>query len=223
MFNYVDHITPLPDVDTVTKRGQRWYQTPNGTYPSVTTILSAGEKKWLKDWQNMLGPKKAKKEQERCSERGTAVHLMCELFLKNVPKEDVIKGHERANIKLFNQLKIALTRNVDNIRAQEIALWSDDLQLAGRVDCIAEYKGKLSVIDFKTSNNTKGEDKIEDYFIQTTAYALMYQELYGEFIEDIVIMITSEKGLLPQIYTKKIDDYILPLLERINKFHNSQK
>lgn len=221
MFDYVEQTTVLPEVDTITIKNKRWYETPNGTYPSVTTILGHEEKPWLNDWKNMLGEKKANKETKRCSKRGEAVHLMSELYLKNVPIEEVTKGQERSNIQLFNMIKLAFNKRINNIRAQEVGLWSDQLMLAGRVDCIAEYDGVLSVIDFKTSNNDKDEKMIQDYLLQCTAYALMYTELYGEPIDDIVVIIAVENGLMPLVYKKKIDDYIEPLMVRLNDFFES--
>lgn len=220
MFDYKDDAPNFIDLETTSIKGRRWYKTPGGTYPSVTTILSHGEKKWLKDWQNMLGKKKADKEQKRCADRGSAVHLMCERYLQNDNTDDIIKGQPREYVALFNQIKFAL-KKINNIRAQEVALWSDDFGIAGRVDCIAEYDGKLSIIDFKTSNGLKDESMIGDYFLQCTAYALMYFEQYEEPIEDIVVIITAEKGLMPLVYRRKIDDYVAPLLAKINTFYDS--
>jgi len=213
-----------PEIEELTDKitnGQRWYTTRSGVkYPSVTTILGAKEKPWLNEWRTMLGPKKAEKETKRCADRGTAVHKMAEDYLNNL--ENPAKGHEQPNVKLFNQLKFRLNK-IDNIRAQEVPLYSDILKIAGRVDCVGEYDGVLSIIDFKTSNNNKDESMIEDYFLQCTAYAIMYEELYGEFIEDIVVLIAVEKGMMPLVFKRKIDDYVVPLVERINMFYEKQK
>lgn len=204
------------ELDAKIVNGQRWYTTPEGNkYPSVTTILGVKEKPALKEWQLSLGVDKAKKETDRCAARGEAVHYMAEQYLKN--EEEPTKGQEQSNIKLFNQLKFKLNK-INNIRAQEIPLYSDVLGLAGRVDCVAEYDGVLSIVDFKTSNNNKNEQMVEDYFLQCTAYAIMYNELFDEPIEDIVVLIAVEKGMTPMVYKRKIDDYIKPLLERINMF-----
>lgn len=214
----------VPTIEELSDRitnGQRWYTTPTGVkYPSVTTVLGAKEKPWLEDWRQSLGPKKAAKETKRCADRGTAVHKLAEDYLNNV--ENPSKGHDPLNVKLFNQLKIRLNK-VNNIRAQEVPLYSHTLKIAGRVDVVAEYDGVLSIIDFKTSNNNKTEDMIEDYFIQCTAYALMYDELFGEFIEDIVVLIAVEKGMMPLLFKRKIDDYVKPLVDRINMFYDKQK
>jgi len=197
--------------------GQRWYTTPSGTkYPSITTVLSDKPKPYLEAWRQSLGPKKADTETARCATRGTAVHLLAEKYLNN--EEGFLKGEKPEYIRLFNQIKLRLNK-IDNIRAQEIPMYSDKLTLAGRVDCVGEYEGTLSIIDFKTSNSNKDADMIEDYFLQCTAYAIMYHELFGEAIEDIVIIIAVEKGMMPLVFKRKIDDYVVPLLERINTFY----
>lgn len=209
------------DLTAVTANGQRWYTTPDGSkYPSITTVLGQKEKPAITAWRMSLGPQKADKETKRCTDRGDAVHLMAEHYLNN--EENPTKGHQRDHIKLFSQLKFVLNK-INNIRAQEIPLFSDRIRVAGRVDCIGEYDGVLSIIDFKTSNGNKDAQMIEDYFLQATAYALMYEEMYGEFIDQIVIIIAVEKGMVPLVFKRQIDDYVVPLLERINTFHTPNK
>ena len=133
--------------------GKRFYVTPeDNKYPSITTMLGHKEKPWLNEWKTMLGPDKAAKETKRCADRGTAIHEMAEKYLDN--EEGFTKGYASEYVRGFNQLKMRLNR-VNNIRLQEAALYSDTLKLAGRVDCIGEYDGVLSVVDFKTSNNNK--------------------------------------------------------------------
>lgn len=209
------------DITTKTVNGKRWYILPDGRkYPSITTVLSHKEKPGLEEWRQSLGPKKADKETKRCAERGDAVHLMAEHYLNNV--ENPIEGHQKQHARLFNQIKLHLNK-INNIRAQELPLYSDTLKLAGRVDVVGEYENVLSIIDFKTSNNNKDTALVEDYFLQCTAYALMYEELYDEFIEDIVIVMAVEKGMIPLVYKRKIDDFVEPLVERINTFYKDLK
>jgi len=196
--------------------GRRWYVTPqNNIYPSITTVLGFEEKQWLKDWRTMLGKDKAEKESARCAERGTAVHNIVEQYLNNTLST---KDHKTEHIRLFNQIKPRLNK-IDNIRGIELPLYSDLLQVAGTTDLIAEYESTLSVIDFKTSTNNKNDEQIEDYLLQTTSYALMYQELYKEPIENVVIIMTVERGIVPLVFVKKINNYIEPLKIRINKFY----
>lgn len=211
-----------PDVLDVTDQmvyGNRFYTTPDGEkYPSITTILGSGPKPWLEAWTKSLGKDKAAAEKQRCADRGSALHDMVEKYLQNV--ENPTDGHDRANIGLFNQIKLQLSKRVGEIRAQEIPLFSDTLRVAGRVDCVAEYDGVLSIIDFKTSNNNKTDDMIEDYFLQCTAYALMYYEMYGVLIEDIVVVIAVERGMMPLVFKRKIHDYIKPLQKRVNDYYS---
>ena len=84
--------------------------------------------------------------------------------------------------------------------------------MAGRVDCIAEWNGKLSVIDFKTSRKEKRKEWIESYFMQCTAYAIMFEEMTGIPVPQIVVAISVE-GYEPQIYVEKRDNYAKQLLE----------
>lgn len=221
MFKHLGPPKPLPELKENTTVKGRTYVTPDGNaYPSITTMLGHKEKPHLKEWRNMLGDKKADKEMKRCADRGTAVHELIEKYLDNV--EDFTRGYKPEYIKGFNQLKFQLNR-IDNIRLQEVALYSDVLKIAGRVDCIGEFNGKLCVIDFKTSNNNKDKDMIEDYFLQCTFYALAWYELTGELIEDIVILMTVEKGMVPLVFNEKIYKWIAPLQERINEYYTAKE
>ena len=55
--------------------------------------------------------------------------------------------------------------------------------MVGRVDCIAEYNGVPSIIDFKTSKSERNDDWNLDYYIQASAYAEMFEERTGTPIE----------------------------------------
>lgn len=208
------------EIPSVTNTYGRWYQTPTGEYPSITTILSHTTKQYLTDWRESVGIEYAEKETERCSVRGTAVHLMAEKYLYNDPSFN--HSQSTSDIKLFNKLKRSLN-NIDNIRIQEVPLYSSLLKLAGRVDCVAEYNGVLSIIDFKTSTGVKTKDMIEDYFIQCTAYAIMYHEMFGERIDQIVVMIACEKSIVPLVYVEEIEIYIPKLVHKIVSFYRDLK
>ncbi len=212
----------MPELKAVTSpSGKRVYTTPEGNkYPSITTMLGHKEKPWLKDWQNMLGKDKAAKETKRAADRGTAIHEMAEKYLNN--EDGFTKGYDAQLVRGFNQLKFKLN-NVNNIRIQEAALYSDTLKIAGRVDCVGEYDGVLSIIDFKTSTNNKDRGMIGDYFLQCTAYAIMWHEMTGESIEDITILMSVEKGMVPLVYQDKIDKYVAPLLKRIDEYYRETK
>jgi genome maintenance exonuclease 1 len=122
--------------------------------------------------------------------------------------------------EMFNDL-VPYLDNIDNIWYQEQALWSNELGLAGRVDCIAEYEGELSVIDFKTSKRVKTKDKIQDYFWQTCAYALMTEELTGYPINNLTIIMAVDNEK-PIIFKEKTEDHIDGLVKAI-QFYKDQK
>jgi genome maintenance exonuclease 1 len=219
VFIHTHQFAPLQLEVTTGPKG-RFYVTPEGNkYPSITTVLGAKEKPWLADWRSSLGEERADKETKRTAERGEAVHLMVERYLAN--NSNPTEGQKDEHISEFNSIKLFL-KKINNIVLQESALYSDVLKVAGRVDCIATYGDKLSVIDFKTSTNSKYESMVEDYFLQTAGYAVMFQERYNVQIDQLVIIIAVEKGAVPLVFRKQVDDYVQPLCERINTYYTSQ-
>lgn len=215
---------PLIELSEEMVFSKRFYVTPEGNkYPSVTTVLSStGDKSWVDAWKEQVGSAKAQAIMERATKRGTAVHDMIERYLKNEPHP--ADGHERANVGLFNQIKLLLNRRIGEIRAQEVPLYSDSLRIAGRVDCVAEYDGVLSIVDFKTSTNPKKDaESIHDYFLQCTAYAVMYYEMYGVPIEHLVIVMAVENSMVPMIFKGEIFDYLEPLQQRVNSYYKRKQ
>lgn len=156
---------------------------------------------------------------KRAADRGTAVHLMVERFLDN--ESNVTRDQKIEHVTEFNTLRLHL-KNINNIITQETPLWSDLLRAAGRVDCVGEWQGKLSIIDFKTSTNNKTAEMIDSYWLQTTAYAIMFQERYGIQIDQAVIIMSVERGAVPLVFKRDIDQYIQPLLETINTYHKTK-
>lgn len=218
MFTHIE-INELPQIIQKNQaNGKRFYITPDGNkYPSVTTVLGDKEKPWLEDWRKMLGQDKAQRETARCADRGTVIHRLAEKYLNN--EEIKFRDYKPEYVSDFNKLKLKLNK-IDNIRAQEVGLYSDKLKIAGTVDCVAEFEGVPSIIDFKTSTNNKTKNMIDDYFKQCTAYAIAWHERTGEGIEDIVVMIAVERSLMPLVYKEKIENWIPALLNDITQFDN---
>jgi genome maintenance exonuclease 1 len=197
--------------------GKRYYTLDDGTrLPSVTTVLGAQKKEAIMKWRKRVGEEEANRVSKKATSRGTNVHTLCERYLNNESLGDIMPDAK----EMFNTLKPLLNR-IDNIHYQECALWSKQLGMAGRVDCIGEFDGKLSVIDFKTSKKIKDQGQIEDYFWQTTAYGIMYEEMIGTPIDDIVIIMAVENEQ-PLLFKQKTADHINGLVKAI-KFYNEQK
>jgi genome maintenance exonuclease 1 len=201
------------DLETETINGKRFYKTPEGLlYPSVTTITSQHGKDKIIEWRRRVGEEEANRISTKASNRGTKVHKICENYLNN--EEDYARTNPAHihktmpdSIAMFKSLQPLLDEHVNNIHALEIPLYSHHLKVAGRVDCIAEYDGKLSIIDFKTSSKLKDESWIKGYFMQCSAYAVMYEERTGIPVSQIVIMIAVDSEH-PQVFIKKRNDYI---------------
>jgi genome maintenance exonuclease 1 len=216
MFNYCPP-KELPDLKSETAAdGKRYYTLSDGTkLPSVTTVLGAMKKDAIMAWRKRVGEATANAISKKATGRGTNVHTLCERYLNNESLGDVMPDAK----EMFISLKPLLNR-IDNIHYQECALWSKQLGLAGRVDCIGEFDGQLSVIDFKTSKRIKTKVEIEDYFWQTAAYALMYEELIGVTIDNLVIIMAVENEQ-PLLFQEKTEDHIDGLVKAI-KFYKDQ-
>ena len=219
---YTHKSTKLTELTTQTVNFKRFYETPDGKlYPSITTVLSTRNKKGLFEWRKRVGDEVANYVARTSAARGTAVHHMCEDYLNNFPTEwpDKWSEHEKKFLPfcLFKQLENKVLQKIDNIRSQECALFSNKYRVAGRVDCIAEYDGKLSIIDFKTSTKERNDEWNENYYIQASAYAEMFEEQTGTPIEQIVILVVTEDGAV-QEFVKEKYDYIPLLVESIDNF-----
>lgn len=210
---YPQEIT-LPQLKVIETEGKRLYVTPEGNnYPSVTTVTGWKKREFFAEWR-----KKNPEESKYALQRGNDFHLLIEKYLNN---EQVERHSDSKTQKLFDQVKSEL-HNIDKILCQEVALWSDTLKLAGRVDCIAEYEGKLSIIDFKTSKKMKDEFEIEEYFLQATCYAIMLEERTGIQISNIVILMSCDDGST-LVFQQKPKKYIKKLMETINLYTSENK
>lgn len=198
--------TPILVANT-TPEGKRFYTVPGGgEYSSITTMLAELPSKALEDWKKRKGPIKAAKIAKKARDRGTKLHGVIEKYLLNEEFE-FVDPFQKA---LFQQVRSTL-HNIDNIRLIEKPIYSDQLRLAGQPDCIAEYGGVLSVIDFKTSGRLKEDKWITSYYCQGGAYSVMFEERFHEKPEQIVIIVVIEDGVVPQIFTKDSHECFLML------------
>jgi len=215
----------LPELDfdlkaETTPEGRR-YITPEGeSYASVTTVLTEYNKKAIMEWRERVGEEEANKVSAQASSRGTRVHSLCETYLKNELSPMKISTMMPDAKELFYKIKPFLDTHIGRVYALEQALYSDELRIAGRVDCIAEWDDKLSVIDFKTASKEKNEDWIENYFMQCSAYAEMFEERTGKPIDQIVVAIAVANGN-PQIFVKEKQDYLRGLNYFIDEYYST--
>lgn len=215
VFRYVPPVE-LQDLKSVTHpSGKRFYTLPDGTeVPSVTTVLGAKPKQGIIDWRKRVGDEEANRVSQISCNRGTNVHTLCERYLNNEPLGTMMPDA----IEMFRSIKPILN-NINDIWYQEQALYSKTLGMAGRVDCVGHYNGILSIIDFKTSKQPKKIEDIEDYFLQTTAYAIMIKEMLNVDIKNSVIIMAVVDSE-PLVFHGKTKEHMSGLLDAI-KYYRS--
>jgi genome maintenance exonuclease 1 len=194
--------------------GSRVYATPSGrAYPSVTSVTGLLGKAAIIAWRKRVGEEEANRISTQAANRGTRIHSLCESFINNEAVTPDIFDHHTWNSILPELSKI------DNVHAIETQLYSDHLEVAGTVDCIAEYEGKISVIDFKTSKRVKSRDDIHNYFMQCAAYAVAFEERTGVPVSRLVIIMAVDDHD-PLIFIEKRDDWIGKFIEVRNQFRS---
>ena len=204
------------EIKQINSPSGRQYQVGEKRYPSITTILNrTKDKSGLDSWRERVGNQVADHIMHTSMDIGTATHEMIERYLN---KEDpytplpplLVQAH-------FNNLKKYL-KKMGAVHGIEKRLYSDTLGVAGTCDCICEYDGKLSIVDYKTKRTLQNIDWLEDYFIQTTAYAIMWAEHFVQEIQQLVILISSEDGMSQEVI-RHPHDYVTSLRRRINDFN----
>ena len=214
MFKHIHH--EFPKLKRITSEtGTRLYQTPSGkAYPSVTTITGQLAKKAIQEWRQRIGKEKAAAITARASRQGTRIHYLCEDYLSN--REFRKKEFD---LEMWESIKPELDR-IDNIHGLESKLFSDHLEVAGTVDCVGEYDGKLSIIDFKTSSKFKTKEQIKNYFMQTAAYAVAFEETTKVPVSNLlIIMAVAHEGVVT--FKEKRDTWIGEFIDLREKYRES--
>lgn len=217
LFNHVG-LDPI-EMSAEMVDGKRVYLTPTGDkFPSVTTVISNNKEKMrgIAKWRARIGEEKANAISSRSTNRGTKYHSIVEDYFNN--NLDLKKYSKfPLPVLMFHHSRDILDR-INNIYLQEAALYSKHLELAGRVDCIAEFDGVLSIIDFKTAAEPKREKYLYDYFVQETAYACMLQENYGLSVKQLVTIVACENGETQVKVLPPKKEFFMKLMSYIDEY-----
>ena len=214
MFNHVP--VELQEMNAVTTDTGRKYMTPEGVnLPSITTVLSILSRDSIAKWRKRVGVEVANQISTRASGRGTRVHEIIEKYINNDP--NFKDGYTPDIIQSFLAVQNILDDRIGDVYAQEAPLYSNHLGVAGRVDCVADFDGKRSIIDFKTSMKPKKLDWIKNYFMQESAYAIMWEERTGQPITQLVTIISVDNAD-PQVFVEHRDNWVRPLRDTIKQY-----
>ena len=206
------------DLVSETTESGRKYKTPDGKlYPSITTVLSSYNKQAIMEWRQRVGEEEANKISRQAAGRGTKLHNTVENYLLNEMSDLKMQTMMPDTKELFMSVKPFIDAHIGNIYGIEQALYSHKLRLAGRCDCIAEWDGRLSIVDWKTASKKKDAEHIQNYFMQATAYAEMFGELTGKSINQIVVAIAVQSEF-PQIFIEEKTKYLAPLNQFIERY-----
>jgi len=217
---FIHEKVELQNLESTNLDGKRLYRTPSGElYPSVTTITGLHSKDAILAWRKRVGEAEANKISGKAANRGTKVHKMCEDYLNN---ELHLNTHLPNSVALFKQIQPFIDKYIGVVYGIESPLYSDHLKVAGRTDCVAIFDGKPAIVDFKTASKPKNEDFILNYFMQCSAYAVMFEERTGIAIPRIAILVAVE-GDQPQLFVKKRDAYIEQFIAYRKKYDELDK
>ena len=194
------------------KKGRVYVDDEGNKYPSITTVLSILNKEAIIAWRKRVGEEEANKISTRAATRGTKVHDMIERYVLNEdPGEpDLI------SVSNFKEVKPIIDENLSKVYATEKRMFSKHLGVAGTVDCVGVWDGKDSIIDWKTSAKWKKKEWISNYFMQCSAYAIMWEERTGRPITQLVVCIAGDMG--PQIFVEHRDNWDKELISVIKRY-----
>jgi hypothetical protein len=202
------------DLTAETLSAGRVYRTPDGDYPSVTTVLSILSEEAIQAWRKKVGEEEANRVGGKAAARGTSVHSIIEAYLRD---EDTTKflPHIRQSLA---SVRTVIDERLGSIYGLEVPLYSKHLGLAGRCDCIATFDGVPSIVDWKTSRYPKTKDKISNYFAQMAAYAIMWEERTGMPITNTVVVMDVDDHE-PLVFKEHRDNYTDLLLNTIKEYN----
>jgi ATP-dependent exoDNAse (exonuclease V) beta subunit len=188
------------------------------SYPSVTSVISFVSRKKFADWRARVGEEEANRKTKHATTRGTRLHRVFEEYLMNGDYKSLDEYNVPLINLMFNTAKSTLDSKLDNIYQQETNMYSSRLCLAGTVDLICEVDGELAIVDFKTSEKTKPEEWLEDYFVQLSAYWAMFAERTGVCPKKLVVILVAENGDVQIVERTNIMDYLKTLRNYVSQF-----
>lgn len=186
-------------------------------YPSVTTVIGSQEEKpYLKEWKERVGEVEAARISKLATTHGTALHKMAEDFLTDTLDVTQFNPFTR---NVFRK-HLPLLKRITNVKLLEGLMYSNNLKVAGTVDCIADFDGIPSIIDFKTTKTMKNKEDITDYFIQTSLYSYMWYERSGLTNYKNLVIIFFCDDLIPVYYSDSLKNYLPKAVKLMKDYYD---
>jgi ATP-dependent exoDNAse (exonuclease V) beta subunit len=175
-----------PSSTRQTLDGKRVYNINGEALPSVTTILQATEteekKKILEQWKQRVGAENADRIRDQAANRGSVLHRIVENYITDTKHLDLTDLGQEAHKMADILIQSAIDERLSEVWGVEPYLAYQGL-FAGQTDLIGIHDGKITVCDHKNSNKPKKKEWLHDsYRIQLAAYALAFEDMFGEHI-----------------------------------------
>ena len=214
--------------------GDRFYSTPEGFMPSVTTVLRDDSR--FKPWRKYVGEAEANRIMNEASARGTWTHDSAENFLLTgeEPEFHYVYQPWWKSIKPFLDV-------IDHTILTEGAVWNAD-NYAGAFDCLCYLKDGINnggdnelipdadsqqpvLVDFKTANKLIGGTKLYGYEKQCAAYAKALNYVYRKegLIVRQALIACAVPGCAVQLFHINRDDInqlYTHFLEQLEDWHD---
>ena len=199
----------------------RYYVTPNGIFPSVTTVLGVLPKApELLEWIKNIGEEEAKKIANEAANRGNRLHKVVNKYLlgEDFGMDPIIRAH-------FLQIKPILDDRLTKIKALEYPIFSKKIRVAGRLDILGVLDNTLMILDIKTSRKLKELNQIENYFSQASAYSFMINEMFSDKfqINKFGVIISNLDENKPSIFFGEMKDHLTRFIRARRMFFNAYK
>ena len=203
----------------VNSGGMRQYSVNDKLFPSITSVLSRMmSSEGLDNWRERVGEDVANHICQSAISRGNKFHTICEAYIGN---SCVCKfGNHLLEFAMFEQARPSLER-INDIVGIEMPMISRELVIGGTADIIAKFDGIDSIIDLKSSTKPKQESWCERFFLQETAYSLMFEEITSKPTEQLVTIIASENGTV-QVLVRNRDDFAQELKQIISQYQSGR-
>ncbi len=176
----------------------RFYSTPKGDYPSVTTVLGAyGDDTGLQEWRDKIGAENADRIVKESTDIGSHLHYLFECLLRKVDAKKSETPEEKKAEQMFKVAKPKLLKIVDQVLYMEEPVWSDTFRIAGRFDMLCRTKeGKIALVDYKNTRRSKSKEEISSYRLQLAFYVRMIKETLGIDVEEQKIFMVNREGFV---------------------------